>query len=261
MKIYQKLDKEFDDDKQVISRSTELSNSPSLKTATLFILIYLFGAFPIVIVMGLIIKLVGFSEENAKFNLSSATLIVQILLVSIMIYLLVQRHNRYLFSDAWKLNLSDHLTIGLKWSIPFMVFDGVGILSSNIRDKWLAHYAIMTDLKLGNISVITVILFSTSLLVITIFEELMYRGIIQQRIQSVLSPALSVSVTSAIFALSHCIFSPVTIKSLIDWYLIGVLCGFAFNKSHSCISSFIPHLMNNAKYIIFVPMMSLLQNF
>ena len=110
----------------------------------------------------------------------------------------------------------------------------------------------MRIISFENLTVLKLAVFSIWILLAAVLEELVFRGIFQQKLQKVINPNLSVFIASGLFTLSHCFYFHAKTSNIVNWYLIGLLSGFAFKKSFSCISSFIPHLINNAISIIFL---------
>ena len=146
----------------------------------------------------------------------------------------------------------------MKWSIPFIIFIGLVTLAPEGRDVMLKRYLLENKLSLENITIISVILTSAGILIASFLEELIFRGMIQQHIKKFVTPRLSVFITAGIFAIAHFgqfFIIPVSLGSVVTWFVAGIFTGFAFNRYNSCISSFIPHLVFNLKFIIVVPLM------
>lgn len=155
-------------------------------------------------------------------------------------------------------NLYSELKTGLKWSIPYIAGGIISALNPQYRDVWLKYYLLFNSLSLEKITVEIVILISAVVLIGTFLEELMFRGMIQQYIKKFTTPRISVLITAGIFAIAHCghFFSlSVSLDDVVALFVLGILTGFAFNKYNFRISSFIPHLVFNLKFIIFVPVM------
>lgn len=233
--------------------------TPSLKTVILMPLIYLFGMFPIDFVAGFFMALIGMPVGTPE-KLAGGFLIVMALLgifFCLMItWLLMKRYSTYFFTDAWKVNFYSHLAVGLKWSIPVIVFTGFivyGSFNTDFRLSMIKAYLATNRVPLENISGTLLILLSVSVLVQTFLEELIFRGMIQQHIKKFVSPRKSVLITAVIFTLSHFFSYPIIFFNVGLWFVAGILTGFAFDKFNSCISSFIPHLLLNIKNIIIIP--------
>ena len=170
----------------------------------------------------------------------------------------MKRYSGYLFPGSWKINFYSNLKTGFKWSSPVIILTGIGVLNPEIRAEWLKYYLIINDFSQENITTITAILISAGFLVASFLEELIFRGMLQQYIKKFIKPNISVLITAGIFTLSHFgnFFSiPFSLGAVGSWFIGGILTGLAFNNANSCISSFIPHLVINIKFIVIVPLM------
>jgi membrane protease YdiL (CAAX protease family) len=249
------------DEVKTLKADQVTGRTPSLETVVLMPLIYLFGLFPIAFVLGPILRFFGTTisipGEKLDSVLKATTTFVTFLFCLLVTIFLVKRYSAHFFSGSWKNNLYSRCWVGLKWSILFIVFAGIDVLSPETRAVSLERYLLTNKLSLENITPIIVILISASMLVGSFLEELIFRGMIQQYIKKFVTPRKSVLITAGIFALAHfgIFFStPVSLIPIGFSFLVGIFTGFAFNKSNSCISSFIPHLVYNLNYIIIVPL-------
>ena len=237
-------------------KETKESKSPTLKTVVLMPIIYLFGSFAI----GYTIGFWNFANYILLNKAKSSGIIDCCLLVFylFLIVFLVKRYSGYFFSGSWKINTYSNLETGLKWSIPFIFIIGHGVSTPEIRSEWLKFYLMENNLSKEDITAITAILISAVLLVASFLEELIFRGLIQQYIKKFVTPGVSVLITAGIFTLAHFgnfFFIPFSLGDVGLWFIGGIFTGFAFNMSNSCISSFIPHLVYNIKFIVIVPLM------
>lgn len=236
--------------------------SPSPKAIVLTTLIGLFGPSAIAFVLAVIVGFIGFAIGIPREKIFSFA-IVMAAVVSVLIYLLMsifllKRYDGYFFSGSWKTNLYSRIKTGLKWSIPYIVVIGLATLVPEGRNLMLKSYLLMNKLSLENITIEIVILISAAILISTFLEELIFRGMIQQHIKKFTTPRKSVLITAGIFAIAHFgqfFIIPVSFRDVVSWFIAGIFTGFAFNKYNSCISSFIPHLVLNLKFIIVVPLM------
>jgi hypothetical protein len=128
----------------------------------------------------------------------------------------------------------------------------ISLAIPSIREKLIEDYLSMKIIKINGISNFSLIIFSTWMLLSAIFEEIIFRGVILQKLQGFLNSFLCVFITASLFALSHFVFSPINIGDLTSGFFVGLLCGFAFIKTGSCISAIVPHLLNNAICVGFV---------
>jgi len=232
----------------------------SLKAVVLTPLIYLFGSLAIGGVTGFTIVFwsVALGIPLEKVIPSGIIQCAEILFCLFITVFLLKRYSGYLFAGSWKINFYSNLKTGLKWSIPFIILTGIGVLFPEPRAEWLKQYLLENNLSKENITIIAVILISALILVASFLEELIFRGMIQQYIKKYVNPRISVLITAVIFTLAHFgnfFFIPVSLVDVGSWFIAGIFTGFAFNKANSCISSFIPHLVVNIKHIIIVPLM------
>jgi membrane protease YdiL (CAAX protease family)/RNA polymerase subunit RPABC4/transcription elongation factor Spt4 len=240
----------------------EAITPPSLKAIVLTPLIYLFSPFLVALVIGVIIGLVGTAIGIPRAKLifvaivtSNAASFFIFLLMSIF---LLKSYGSYFFSGSWKTNLCSRIKTGFKWSIPFIVVIGLATLVPEGRDGMLKSFLLMNKLSLETITIELVILISAGWLIATFLEELIFRGMIQRHIKKYTTSRISVLISAGIFTIAHLghfFIMPVSLGNLVAWFVIGIFTGFAFNRYNSCISSFIPHLVVNLKFIIVVPLM------
>ena len=236
--------------------------TPSLKAVILAPLIYLLGSIAFVGVYVFTVSfysaLFGISLEKHASFLAAVIHFLSFLFFLILTIFLVKRYSSYLFSGSWRINFYNNLKTGLKWSIPFVFFIGIGVLA---RVEWTKSYLSHINLPQEDITVGNILIFSAETLVATFLEELIFRGMIQQYVKKLVTPRISVIITAGIFTLGHFgnfLFQPVSLGAVCFWFLVGILTGFAFNKTNSCISAFIPHLMANANCIIISPLILIL---
>jgi membrane protease YdiL (CAAX protease family) len=249
------------DEVKTLKADQVTGRTPSLETVVLMPLIYLCGISPIAFVsssiLGFFGAAAGIPREKLDSVLKANMPVVFFLFVLLLTVFLVKRYSAHFFAGSWKNNLYSRCWVGLKWSILFIIFVGLGVLIPETRAVWLEHYLLTYELSLENITPIIVILISAEMLVGSFLEELIFRGMIQQYIKKFVTPRKSVLITAGIFALAHFgifLSTPVSLIPIGLWFLAGIFTGFAFNKSNSCISSFIPHLVLNLKDIIIVPL-------
>lgn len=219
---------------------------PSLKISILMIIIYLFSVVPIIAGIIYFLVLIEYPTKSIKSNLSEVMMIVQICLTSSMTYYLVKRYSDYLLSDSWRANFKNYLRVGLKWSIPLLILHIISLSMPSTREKLIEHYFSMKIIMVKGISNFSLIIFSVWIILGAIFEEIFFRGIILQKLQGILNRTLSVFIAAGLFALSHFVFAPLNVGDLTSILFVGLLCGFAFTSSGSCISAIVPHLLNNA---------------
>jgi membrane protease YdiL (CAAX protease family) len=230
--------------KEAVSRNLKLL---SLESVVLMPIIYLFGSVAIGVLVG------GISAEAPE--IASGVIFLFVLVLTIVS---VKRYSGYFFPGSWKINFYDNLKIGFNWSILFVILTGIGASNPEIRAKWLNYYLTLHNLSQENITNIAIILISAVILIASFLEELIYRGMIQQYIKKFLRAEISVLITAGIFTLAHFVHfltMPFSIGDVGALFICGVLTGFAFNKANSCISSSIPHLVFNIKYIVIIPLM------
>jgi len=241
---------------------TQSTRSPSLKAVVLTTLVYLFGSFILTIVLGFMIGFIGYAIGTAEESLISFAQFLNagasLLFSLIFSIFLVNSYCGYFFPVPWKTKLYNQLKTGLEWSIPYIVIIGILALDPNSRAEWLKYYLLTHGLSLENVTIPIVILISSDILVVSFLEELIFRGMIQQYIMKSMTPVTSILITAGIFTIAHFgyfFFIPVSFSDIVSWFVVGIFTGFAFNKYNSCISSFIPHIVFNLKFVIIVPLM------
>ena len=228
------------------------SESPSLKLSILIILVYLFAIVPLVAGTIYVLVLAGYPLKIIKSNLSVSILIAQICLTITITYYLIKKYSAYLLSYEWRANFINYLCVGLKWSIPLIIIYIISFSIPSSREKLIEYYLSMKIITVKSISNLSLLIFSIWVLLSAICEEIIFRGIILQKLQRVLNSTLSVFITAGFFAFSHFIFFHIEIGDLINAFIVGLVSGFAFTATRSCISAIVPHLLNNAVCIIFV---------
>jgi membrane protease YdiL (CAAX protease family) len=207
---------------------------------------------PLVAGMMYVLVSFGYPAKSLKSNLSEVMLIVQICLTSALTYYLLKRYSNYLLSDCWRAKFVNYLSVGLKWSIPLLILHIISLSIPSIRGKLIEDYLSMKIIMVKGISNFSLIIFSIWIILGAIFEEFYFRGIILQKLRGILNRTLSVFIAAGLFALAHFIFSPLNIGDLTSIVFVGLLCGFAFTSTGSCISAIVPHLINNAICIAIV---------
>ena len=222
------------------------SKIPSLKLSIVILLIYLFAIVPLLAGIMYVLVSLGYPLKILKSNLSESILISQICLTTAMIYYFFTRYSDYLLSVGWRANFFTYLRVGLKWSIPLVIIHIISLSVPNIREKLLENYLSMKIISVKGITNISLIIFSIGAILGAIFEEFFFRGIILQKLQGILNKSLSVLIAAGLFTLSHFVFSPIKIGDLTSGFFVGLLCGFAFTATGSCLSAIVPHLLNNA---------------
>ena len=228
------------------------SKIPSLKLSILIILIYLFAMVPLLAGIMYVSISIGYPLKIIRSNLSDSILIAQICLTTAMIYFFFKRYSDYLLSGGWRANFFNYLRVGLKWSIPLVIIHIISLSIPSIREKLVENYMSMKIISVKGITNFSLIIFSIGAILGAIFEEIFFRGIILQKLQGILNKSLSVLIAAGLFTLFHFVFSPIKIGDLTSGFFVGLLCGFAFTATGSCLSAIVPHLLNNAICVGFV---------
>ena len=189
---------------------------------------------------------IGYSLKIIRSNLSDSILIAQICTTTAMIYFFFKRYSDYLLSGGWRANFFNYLRVGLKWSIPLVIIHIISLSIPSLREKLVENYMSMKIISVKGITNFSLIIFSIGAILGAIFEEIFFRGIILQKLHGFLNKSLSVLIAAGLFTLSHFVFSPIKIGDLTSGFFVGLLCGFAFTATGSCLSAIVPHLLNNA---------------
>ena len=218
---------------------------PSLALSVTIIGLYLFAAIPIMVGINYISILLSFPAEAVRATTSKTIIIVQVILTLAIVLLLLRKYSCFLLSIDWQKKFYKYSKIGLKWSIPILVFHSFAVLVPFLREKMIAKYLSMNLITVKGISNFWLIIFFIWLAAGAIFEELFFRGILLQKLQVFFSNNKCVLIAAILFSLSHFVFSPIKIGTLTSSFVIGLLSGFAFTSTNSCISAIFPHLLNN----------------
>ena len=219
--------------------------NPSLRFSFFILLFYFFST--LLVAGGIyILALAGFPIKIIKANLSEYILTSQILITTSMIFFLIKKYNIYLFSENWKSNFLKYLSVGLKWSIPLLIILAISILIPTVRVRVIENFLSMKHISIENISNTSLLIFSVWVLSGAIFEEIIFRGIFLQKLLRIFNATQSVFLMAFLFALSHCVLNSIGFGDLINAFIVGLLSGFAFLSTKSCISAIVPHLLNNA---------------
>lgn len=226
--------------------------TPTLLTGFILLFVYLFGILLIVLGSKYIFVLANVPKETFEPFLLNGLSFTQIILMAIIIWFLLKNYSDYLLSTDWNKKLINYLIMGLRWSLPLVILHAIYLSIPSVRINLIEAYTEMRIISFENLTISKLILFSIWVSFGAILEELIFRGIFQQKLQKRVNPNLSVFIVSLIFTLFHCFHFNINTNSIINWFLIGLLSGLAFKKNCSCISSFIPHLANNTIGIVFV---------
>ena len=138
------------------------------------------------------------------------------------------------------------MSAGIKWSIPLLVIQLVTLATPVFRDKLIGDYLSMRIISVKGATNTSLLIFSVWVLFGAVVEELIFRGIFLQKLSHVLNRTLSVFIIAGLFAFSHFSLSGIQVSIFTDAFLVGILSGFAFIKTSSCISASLPHLISNA---------------
>ncbi len=155
-------------------------------------------------------------------------------------------------SDGWNKKILVYLKIGLKWALPIMILHAFSLLIPIIRENVFSDYLSTEVITVNDASMLTLFLFSAWLIIGAIFEELFFRGIVVNKLQKITTNTISVLISASIFALSHFVFSNISIGRLTSSFMVGVLSGFAYTSTGSCLSAIVPHLLNNIICVGFI---------
>ncbi len=223
----------------------KIDNEPPLKLTFILILIYLFAAIPFTIGITYALTNTGYTVDRIKAILSEIVLLAQIGITSSLTILLASKYLNFLLSDGWKKKFIIYLKIGLKWALPILILHVFSLLIPIIRENVISGYLSTEIITVKGASKLTLFLFSAWLIIGAIFEEFFFRGIVLNKLQKFTSNTISVLISASIFALSHFVFSKISIGSLTSSFMVGVLSGFAYTSTGSCLSAIVPHLLNN----------------
>ena len=226
----------------------EFNPEPSLWFSFILFLIYIYGTILLSLGTAHGFVLLGFSPEYAIANLSEIIFASQIVITSALTILLMRRYLDFLLSKSWSKNYLQYIKIGLKWASPILFFYALFLIVPVSRENIIFSYLSSKDITIKGASNFTLMLLSIISVLGAIFEEFIFRGILVPKLQKFTNNTTSVLISASLFALSHFVFAKVGISTLCGIFLIGVLSGFAYTSTGSCIASIWPHLLNNIIY-------------
>jgi membrane protease YdiL (CAAX protease family) len=229
--------------------------SPTLRAFIIFGSSYLFGAIPVIVGLIFIARLFEILPESLEANLSDLIKIVQVCIASTIVFYLNKKYNNYFNGKKLKENVWKYLIIGAKYSIPIAIIYSVCLSIPDLRAgmmKTFFPYGFSTAKTISSLSLCLFLIWS---ILGAIAEELLFRGILQSRLQMMLNNALSLVLSAAIFSACHFVFIQFSIGSFLYSFFIGLVCGGAYLRSGSIFSAYLPHLVNNLSsfgYLIFM---------
>lgn len=221
-----------------------MKKSPKLRFAIFLILFYMFASLLALIALDQIGRYLPFHNYFLRPNYTLFLVFQNIVIVAMLVYLPLN-YPDYLLSQNWRINSSKYVSVGLKWTIPILIFYLFSILTSGTWDTWSVNEEYLRNQISKNLTEPHFLLAGSQALMGAVVEEFLFRGILQKKVQSYCHPSISILFTTSIFTFLHCIYSTPKLMSIIAWVTIGIVSGCAFNKTNSCISSIVPHLTSN----------------
>ena len=203
-------------------------------------------------------------------NLIEATIFMLLLNFSSFIFLLIPLFNysvlsidiiRYVnvvlmigwmlyFKNRWKLNLGNYITkesietLLIIFAITAILFIATyPIAFPNRFVKYILNneiYFFTTQFSFQEISIKTALYYFPLHIIGPIIEELIFRGLIQQKLYESYNPLKSILLTSVLFTLLH--FPP---ERFFNIFLTGIFFGFIFHRFKSLSLSIFAHLSFN----------------
>jgi membrane protease YdiL (CAAX protease family) len=226
-----------------------ITEAPSLKITVIIILIYLFAVIPLTLAIAYGGTIVGYSLYEIKNYLSEIILIIHVGIICSLVYLLLRKYSGYLLSPVWKNNFSLYISVGFKWGLPLLILHIILFSFPTIRENLISRSTSTRIITIEGASFFLLSVYSSWLILGAIIEEFIFRGIILNKIKNFITEKKAIIVSALVFALVHFIYSPIYIGELTSHFFVGILCGFAYISTRSCISAIIPHLINNTIYV------------
>jgi membrane protease YdiL (CAAX protease family) len=214
--------------------------------------IYLFGTIPIFGGIAFLYKIFAIPPDSLRANLDEYILLTQTVLTILLACFSIVQYKTIFFGDSWRSDFKKCLITGLKWSIPVVLYHLIVISVPSLRDSLINNISNIETISVKSISRSGLNYFLSLALAGAILEELLFRGILLKKILRYVNTALSLTISSIIFSLTHFIFYKIVPGDLINHFFIGILCGAAFLKYRSCISAIVPHLLHNFIWFLYI---------
>lgn len=220
-------------------------NIPSYLVALSSVIFYYFAMPPLVFVVIYSLNQIGCPVESMKSCLYNVAISLQVIIGASISIILLKKYGFFLLSPEWRKNFMFFVKIGVKWSIPILIVHLLISLIPFIRQMYIEKQQIIGSFSVNNAGATKALLFSLLSIVGAIAEELIFRGVILQKLTVFINDNKSVFITAALFAFSHFIYLKFGIGQLTSSFVVGLLCGYAFMEAKSCISAMLPHIINN----------------
>lgn len=219
--------------------------APSGKVFLVICGIYYFGTIPIFAGIAYIYKILEIPPSGLKDQLSGKIFLVQTFLALFMICYLWIKYEDYFLGDHWKENIKQYIVTGLKWSAPILIYYSFSMFVPSLREKLINDVSSLGIISSDSLSVLGLLMLFCLISAGVIIEEFIFRGMLLNKMRDFFSIHVSLVSSALIFALSHFLYSNIVPGDMVSHFLIGILCGAAYLSSRSCISAFVPHLLNN----------------
>jgi len=159
------------------------------------------------------------------------------------------RHGRYDIRVIFRLNLVSRRVMGLSLALGLAAFFLTHQLNSLINivlpfpEEYRARFALALT---ANSASEWILIFLALVILPGIFEEIVFRGFVQNTFERYHQPLIAICITAAIFAATHGL-----LWWLLQIFTLGVLLGWMAWKSDSIIPSAIVHAINNLLAVLF----------
>jgi membrane protease YdiL (CAAX protease family) len=179
----------------------------------------------------------------------------QILAVPLIAYMIVEGLLRHHTWADFGFNLRS-IPSGLFKTLGWILLVGIGTQALYAIGAKLFLPEVFTHLIARipiNISAISVSLLIT-LAIATFLEEVIFRGLFQNRLNMLLNPTVAIVVTSLVFAVAHFSAGPaiVVIFDLVGVFIDSVIYGIIFQHSRNVFVSWIAHYLADIVGIILI---------
>ena len=181
-------------------------------------------------------------------------------LISILIpvaYLIADRHFRHRTWVEIGFNIRD-IPTGLLKTIGWVLLVGIVIQaiaafgSYYFLPEYAQHIIARMPFEVGSLSAGLFIALGIS----TLGEEIIYRGLFQERLTTFLSPAAAIILSSLVFALMH--FAPgpglIVLIDLLSVFVDSLVFGVIFLRTHNVFVAWIAHFLADIAGLLFILM-------
>jgi membrane protease YdiL (CAAX protease family) len=204
----------------------------ALGIAAMIFLLQIILSIPFQVINVILLEL-GFSKILLYINVASDILInIVIIFIFVKIF---RRNQEFKFKVKYKPSIKECLCVLLFLGAHLLIFSNtIGILIEKIEvSKWVVE-------AFDKILIDPVIAFMSLCVTAPVFEELIYRGIILEKLSKRYNMGVSIVVSAVIFGLIHA-----NLHQGVNAFFIGLILGFIYIKTNSLLLCMFGHFANN----------------